>query len=73
MKSHQTTIIDIAHKLNLSKSTVSRALTGHPNVKAETRQAIQALAEEMDYQRNMFWNESGVGSGQAGAGGKCIE
>lgn len=54
MKSHQTTIIDIAHKLNLSKSTVSRALTGHPNVKAETRQAIQALAEEMDYQRNMF-------------------
>jgi len=54
MKSHQTTIIDIAQKLNLSKSTVSRALTGHPNVKAETRQAIMTLAEEMDYQRNMF-------------------
>ncbi|WP_256011417.1 LacI family DNA-binding transcriptional regulator [Desertivirga xinjiangensis] len=54
MKSHQTTIIDIAHKLNLSKSTVSRALTGHPNVKEETRKAVLALAEEMDYQRNIF-------------------
>ncbi|WP_207534413.1 LacI family DNA-binding transcriptional regulator [Desertivirga arenae] len=54
MKSHQTTIIDIAQKLNLSKSTVSRALTGHPNVKEETRKAVLALAEELDYQRNIF-------------------
>jgi len=54
MKSHQTTIIDIAQKLNLSKSTVSRALTGHPNVKENTRKAVLALAEELDYQRNIF-------------------
>ena len=54
MKGHQVTIIDIARKLNLSKSTVSRALTGHPSVHPETRKAVLALAEEMDYQRNML-------------------
>jgi DNA-binding LacI/PurR family transcriptional regulator len=54
MKNHQITIIDIAKELNISKSTVSRALTGHPNVKAETKKAILDLAEKMDYQRNML-------------------
>lgn len=54
MKKHQITIIDIARELNLSKSTVSRALTGHPKVKAATREAVLALAEKLDYQRNML-------------------
>ena len=54
MKVHQTTIYDIAKELNISKSTVSRALTNHPEVKAETRKAVLELAEKMDYQRNML-------------------
>ncbi|GAA4458187.1 LacI family DNA-binding transcriptional regulator [Nibrella saemangeumensis] len=54
MKGHQTTIIDIAKALNLSKSTVSRALTGHPNVKVKTREQVLALATQMDYQRNQL-------------------
>jgi LacI family transcriptional regulator/LacI family repressor for deo operon, udp, cdd, tsx, nupC, and nupG len=54
MKRHQTTIIDIARELSISKSTVSRALTGHPNVNPETRKAVLALADKMDYQRNML-------------------
>ncbi|MBS0030390.1 LacI family DNA-binding transcriptional regulator [Chitinophaga sp. 22321] len=54
MKRHQITIIDIAKALNLSKSTVSRALTGHPSVNAATRQAVLELAEKLDYQRNML-------------------
>ena len=54
MKKHQITIIDIARELNLSKSTVSRALTGHPKVNAATREAVLALAEKLDYQRNMI-------------------
>lgn len=54
MKSHQVTIIDIARKLNISKSTVSRALTGHPSVKPDTRKAVLELAEKLDYQRNML-------------------
>ena len=54
MKVHQTTIYDIARELNISKSTVSRALTGHPQVKAETRKAVLELAGKLDYQRNML-------------------
>lgn len=54
MKNRQTTIIDIAKALNISKSTVSRALTDHPNIKAETKKAVLELASEMDYQRNML-------------------
>ena len=54
MKVHQTTIYDIAKDLNISKSTVSRALTNHPQVKAETRKAVLELAEKLDYQRNML-------------------
>ena len=54
MKHHQVTIIDIARQLNLSKSTVSRALTGHPNVSVKSRELILQLAKEMDYQRNML-------------------
>lgn len=54
MKRHQVTIIDIAAKLNISKSTVSRALTGHPSVRKETREAVMDLAQQMDYQRNML-------------------
>jgi UDP-glucuronate decarboxylase len=47
MKVHQTTIYDIAKELNISKSTVSRALTNHPEVKSETRKAILELAEKV--------------------------
>ncbi|MET0572834.1 MAG: LacI family DNA-binding transcriptional regulator [Pedobacter agri] len=54
MKSNQTTIVDIANELKISKSTVSRALTGHPSVKTETRARILELAEKLDYQRNML-------------------
>lgn len=54
MKRHQITIVDIAEKLNLSKSTVSRVLTGHPSVSEKTRKAVLELAEQLDYQRNML-------------------
>jgi LacI family transcriptional regulator, repressor for deo operon, udp, cdd, tsx, nupC, and nupG len=52
MKRHQITIIDIAEKLAISKSTVSRALTGHPSVRKETRESILDLASQMDYLPN---------------------
>src|SRR5690606_37067031 len=54
MKRHQTTIIDIAKKLGISKSTVSRALTNNPNVNPETRKAVLEVAKELDYQPNML-------------------
>ncbi len=53
-KKHRITITDIARKLNVSTSTVSRALTEHGDVKAETREKIIAFAKEMDYQPDPF-------------------
>ena len=52
MKGHQISIIDIAKELGISKSTVSRALSGHLSVKEKTRVAVLELAEKLDYQRN---------------------
>ncbi|NJL12336.1 MAG: LacI family transcriptional regulator [Microscillaceae bacterium] len=46
------TIKDIAKALNLSFSTVSRALRGHPDVNQETKKKILALAEQLNYEKN---------------------
>lgn len=48
----QTTIKDIAIALNISTSTVSRAMRDAPDVKAETKAAVKALSEKLDYQPN---------------------
>ena len=49
---HNPTIKDIARELGISKSTVSRALAGHPNVSRETRKAVQDMAASMRYKPN---------------------
>lgn len=47
------TIIDIAKELNISKSTVSRALAGDSrNVRPETMKLVQETAERLGYRRN---------------------
>lgn len=43
------TIKSIAKDLGISHMTVSRALSGHPNVLKETRETIQARARELGY------------------------
>lgn len=48
----QTTIIDIAQALRISKSTVSRALRDAPDIKQETKDTVKALAEQLDYHPN---------------------
>ncbi len=45
-------LIDIAHLMGVSKSTVSRALQGSPRVKEETRRLIMEKAREMNYRPN---------------------
>ena len=47
------TITDIAKALNITPSTVSRALAGNPRVKEETRRAVEEKAAEMGYERNV--------------------
>ena len=47
------TISDIAAALGVTPSTVSRALSGSPRVKEETRLAVEKMAAEMGYERNI--------------------
>lgn len=54
MKSTPITIKDIAKELNISISTVSRALRGMPEIHADTRKAVLDLAEKLDYQPNQL-------------------
>jgi LacI family transcriptional regulator len=51
---HKATITDIAKELNLTPSTVSRALAGSNLVKQETREAVEAKAKAMGYERNIM-------------------
>ncbi len=52
MKNEQITIKDIAKVLNISTSTVSRALRNHPDISDETKKAVAELAKEMQYHPN---------------------
>lgn len=54
MRSFQTTIVDLAWQSGISKSTVSRALTGYPNVNPAPRQQVLDLAGQLNYQRNQL-------------------
>lgn len=46
------TIKEIAQKLNISISTVSRALHNHPGIGLRTKMRVQQLADEMGYEPN---------------------
>lgn len=52
MKKGQVTIKDIAKELNISCSTVSRALKDFPGISPHTRQAVRKLAEKYHYRPN---------------------
>ncbi|HTX18783.1 MAG TPA: LacI family DNA-binding transcriptional regulator, partial [Bacteroidota bacterium] len=57
------TIVDIARKLGVAPSTVSRALSDHPDVKRATKERIRKLAKELHYTpnpiaRSLKWNRT---------------
>jgi LacI family transcriptional regulator len=52
MKKERATIHDIARKLNITASTVSRALKDHPRISEETKRAVQKAAQKLNYQPN---------------------
>lgn len=63
MKDDKPTSFDIAHLAGVSQPTVSRALRNSPLVSAETREKVQAIAKELNYQvdinaRNLRSRES---------------
>lgn len=49
MAGRRIRIKDLADRLNLSTSTVSRALAGHSDVSAETRLLVNQLADDLNY------------------------
>lgn len=49
-----TTIFEISKLLNLSPSTVSRALKDHPDIATETKKRVLEMAQKMDYEPNVF-------------------
>ncbi|GAB3932149.1 LacI family DNA-binding transcriptional regulator [Larkinella terrae] len=59
------TIKEIARQLNVSPSTVSRALQNHPRISSHTREAVHALANQLKYlpsttARNLQRGRTGV-------------
>ena len=52
MDQKPTTIKEIAQRLNVSISTVSRALHNHPSIGLRTKMQVQKLAEELHYEPN---------------------
>jgi len=49
---HQVTIKDIARRLKISVSTVSRALRGSKDISDDTRRLVLSVAEELHYSPN---------------------
>lgn len=60
----RTTIYDIAKKLNLNASSVSRALTNNRNVSEATKKLILKTAKEMNYKQNSLASNLRKGSNQ---------
>lgn len=52
MKLGQATIKDIAKELNVSLSTVSRALKNYPGISDETKRRVKELADKLNYRPN---------------------
>jgi LacI family transcriptional regulator len=52
MASKRTTIHDIAKELDITASTVSRALKDHPRISDSTKELVLKTAEKMNYQPN---------------------
>src|SRR5690348_9647891 len=50
----EITIYDIAERLNVSATTVSRGLQDHPTISKKTKQKILEMVEELGYRSNNF-------------------
>ena len=52
MKEKKVTIIDVAKRLGVATSTVSRALQDHPTISQKTKNLVRKTVEEMNYSPN---------------------
>lgn len=54
MRKHCITLSDLAKELNISPSTVSRALNNHPAINEKTKTSVIELASRLNYQPNLL-------------------
>lgn len=69
-RSRRPTIIDVAERAGVSKSTAARALTGSSNITEETREKVVKAAAAVGYERNHL--AVGMRSGRSGMLGLVI-
>ena len=54
MKKKVTTLKKMAQLLEVSTSTVSRALNNHPDISEETSEKVKKMAKKLNYMPNIF-------------------
>ncbi len=54
MRKEGITLKGLAQELELSVSTISRALNDHPDINSETKRKVQQKAKELNYVPNLF-------------------
>lgn len=64
MSKKQSTIHDIARELNITASTVSRALNNHPRISSATKQLVFKTAERLNYKPNSIASSLRKGKGK---------
>ena len=50
LKNNRTTVYDIARELNLTASTISRALNDHPSISERTKKSVLKMSKKLGYQ-----------------------
>lgn len=66
----KSTIVDIAAKVGITPSAVSKAFSNHPKISEETKVKVFAAAEALGYQRNSI--ATGLRSGRSGLVGVVV-
>ena len=54
MEKKRVTIKDLAKHLNLSASTISRALSDHPDISTSTKRLVKEAAKKFDYHQDII-------------------
>jgi LacI family transcriptional regulator len=66
----KTTIVDIALKLGITPSAVSKALSNHPRISEQTKIAVQKVGRQLDYRPNAM--ATGLRKGKSGLIGLLV-
>lgn len=66
----KSTIVDIAAKVGITPSAVSKAFSNHPKISEETKVRVFAAAEELGYKRNSL--ATGLRKGKSGLIGVVV-